>query len=133
MKVAITGAAGFLGQRLVPKLAALHQVFPSDLREEGGEPAVLRADVLEHKDMKQLCAGMDAVIHLACASWQEGLSEAANEARILDTRLKGTCNVMAAAVEQGVGRVIQISDLGIFSGYDEGLRRANSRPIHSLR
>jgi nucleoside-diphosphate-sugar epimerase len=116
MKIAITGAAGFLGRVLTPKLAALHEVFPSDLEE--AEAGMERVDVLEREDVQRLCAGMEVVIHLACAAWQDGLSEAENETRILDTRLKGTWNVMQAAVDAGVQRVIQVSDLCVFSGYD---------------
>ena len=71
--------------------------------------------------MEKLCAGMDAVIHLACGAWQDGLSAAENETWILDTRLKGTYNVMQAALAAGVQRVIQVSDLDIFLGYDAGV------------
>ena len=118
-KIGISGAAGFLGQALLTKLADLHEVYAFDLEGAGGGQAVVQADVLDFDDMKRLCAGMDAVIHLACAAWQDGLSEAENETRILDTRLKGTWNMMQAAVDAGVRRVIQVSDLCIFSGYDK--------------
>ena len=116
MKIAITGAAGFLGRILTPKLAALHEIFPSDLL--GATAAMEQVDVLEEKDVQRLCADVEVVIHLACAGWRDGLSEAENETRILDTRIKGTWNVMQAAMDAGVRRVIQVSDLCIFAGYD---------------
>ena len=85
MKIAITGAAGFLGRILTPKLAALHEVFPSDLM--GGTAGMEQVDVLEEEEVQRLCADVEVVIHLACAAWRDGLSEAENETRILDTRI----------------------------------------------
>ena len=114
MKVAVTGAAGMLGQALLPRLAGSHEVHPTDI--VGTD---VRADVLDRDDMRRLCTGADMVIHLACAAWRSELSDAENETRILDTRLKGTYNLLEAALEAGVCRVIQISDVCIYSGYDE--------------
>ena len=119
MKIAITGAAGFLGRSLTPKLAALHEVFPSDL--VGNTAGMEQVDVLKEEDVQRLCADVEVVIHLACAAWRDGFSEAENETRILDTRIKGTWNVMQAAMDAGVRRVIQVSDLCVFAGYDDSV------------
>lgn len=121
MKIAVTGAAGFLGRALISELAARHEVSAADLKAEEGDPAIVRGDVLELADMEELCRGVDAVVHLACGGWDEPLTEAENEACLLDTRLKGTYNVLQAAVEAGVKRVVQVSDLCVFSGYEEEL------------
>ena len=114
MKVAITGAAGMLGQALLPRLGALHEVFPTDIADTD-----VRADVLDREDMNRLCAEAEMVIHLAHASWKAELSDTENETAILDTRLKGTYNLLEAALQAGVRRVIQISDVCIYSGYEE--------------
>jgi nucleoside-diphosphate-sugar epimerase len=116
MKIAITGAAGFLGRALVEELAVDFEIRAMDLAAGAG---VEYGDVLSLGDMAKLCRGMEMAIHLASARWDEGLSVAENEARILDTRLKGTYNLLKAASEAGVGRVIQVSDLCIFSGYEK--------------
>lgn len=122
MQVAVTGALGRLGAALVSGLSGeRHTVRPSDLQAADGDPPTVKADVLCEDDMAALCDGVDAVVHLACASWAEGLSDAENETRILDTRLKGTCNLMKAAAAAGVRRVIQVSDLCVYSGYAEDI------------
>ena len=40
---------------------------------------------------------------------------------ILDTRLKGTYNVLYAAMQADVKRVIQVSDVCVYNGYDDDL------------
>ena len=119
MRIVITGAGGLLGRALVQRLSPRHEVYPSDLRASSEEDlSVVQADVLDIDRMGELCAGMDRMIHLACVPCRSDLSEAENDTRILDTRLKGTYNVMKAALDAGVEQVIQTSDLCIFSGYD---------------
>ena len=116
MKIAVTGASGYLGRALLPALSEVHDVFPSDLHPH--DSSVMRADVLVRQDLERLFTGMDIVVHLACASSDKRLFETENDTRILDTRLKGSYNVMLAALEAGVSRVLQVSCLCIFSGYD---------------
>lgn len=121
MKIAITGAAGRIGRALTTRLTPNHEVFPTDLVAADSNAPIVQADVLNRGAMDALCGGMDAVIHLASSSWQDNLSNPENATCILDTRLKGTYNVLHAAMNAGVQRVIQISDLCLFSGYDHHL------------
>ena len=121
MRLGITGAAGLLGRELCQALAGTHQIRAMDIAAPGGAPGVEPGSVLEPQDVAALCAGRDAVIHLARERWDDARSKAENEARILDTRLKGTYSVLEAAVNAGVGRVIQVSDLCVYSGYDPAI------------
>ncbi len=116
MKVAVTGAAGYLGRALVPVLERSHEVFAFDC-----VASVDRADGLDEDDCRRICTGMDAVVHLAHAGWDSELSAADNEARILDARLKGTDTLLRAAREAEITRVVQVSDLCILDGYDDNL------------
>ncbi|HCQ00283.1 MAG TPA: hypothetical protein DIT99_06135 [Candidatus Latescibacteria bacterium] len=119
MNISITGAAGSLGRAIPVALSERHTISPTDIRMAPGARMIVRADVLDIEAVEELCKGMDAVIHVARATWDDQLSDVENERHILETRLKGTYNVLKAASEAGVKRVVQVSDLCIFSGYGE--------------
>lgn len=121
MNVVITGAAGTLGRVLTLAFSDHHAVSPSDIRMAPGPRMIVRANVLSTEDAACLTEDVEVVIHLAQAAWNPELSDADNETRILDTRLKGTYNVIEAAVKAGVRRVIQVSDLCLFNGYDDSI------------
>jgi len=121
LRVAVTGAAGLLGRALLPKLAAQHQVVATDLIAHPGAPPIEVCNVLDPTAANALSAAVDAVVHLAAVTWRHDLSPRENETLIFDTRLKGTHNVLQAAQQTGVKRVIQISDLCVFSGYEKDI------------
>ena len=118
MRVALTGAAGHLGRALLPGLAAAHTPVATDL---AADTSMAAADVRDPEAMRALCQDAEAVIHLAGAVWDESLDAAANETRILETRIKGTCNLLQAASQAPTRRVVHISDLCILDGYADDL------------
>ena len=120
MRLALTGAAGFLGQRLLPRLAA-HAVTATDIEPRPGDPPIGAADVRDPEAMRALCEKADTVIHLACAAWDDSLGVPANETRTLETRIKGTCNLLQAASQTQTRRVVHISDLCILDGYADDI------------
>jgi UDP-glucose 4-epimerase len=72
MKIAITGASGFLGSVLAPQLAAdghevrsLARTLPT--REQAAHPGVswLQGDLASPRDAAVLVDGVDAIVHLA--------------------------------------------------------------------
>ena len=118
MHVAVTGAAGFIGRALLSKLAGQHQILAPDLHAADGEEA---CDVLDLNALRALCARIDAVVHLAAVAHRDDLSQRENETRIFDTRLKGTHNLLQAAQEANLKRVVLISDLRVLADYDADL------------
>ena len=77
--VVVTGGAGYVGSRLVPKLLdAGHAVRVFDLYLYGKEPLAavrenprlseIRADLRDRYAVRSAVQGADAVIHLACIS-----------------------------------------------------------------
>ena len=91
--VLITGGAGYVGSSLVPRLlAAGHRVTVYDIMYFGSEHLpkdnprlrVVEADIRDTTTFRDACAGVDAVIHLACISndpsfeLDEGLSTSIN-------------------------------------------------------
>ena len=118
MLVAITGAAGFIGRALLPKLAGQHHVLATDLHAADSAEA---CDILDLDALRGLCARVNAVVHLAAAAQRDDLSQRENETRIFDTRLKGTHNLLQAAQEANLRRVILISDLRVLASYEADL------------
>lgn len=111
--VAVTGATGFVGSRLVRVLLrtemsvravvrATRAVAP--LRDLGCEVAL--GDVQDARSLEQAFAGCDAVVHLVAVLRERGsvTYDAVNRA--------GTANVVAAAKRQGADRIVHFSALG---------------------
>jgi nucleoside-diphosphate-sugar epimerase len=118
MRILITGAAGYVGRRVVAALESGHELSCGDVNPPGGDPPWLRLDVTRFDEVLQATRGMDAVIHLAVASGHEGEYEDAefNQLRF-DVNVKGTWNVLEAARQCGVRRVVFTSSLMVVWGY----------------
>ena len=132
MRVLITGAAGFVGRRLVPYLAPHHELVLGDLHpQDGAEWRLL--DVTRIGDVESAARGVDAIIHLAVASGHEGdYEEDAFNALRFDVHVKGTYHVFEAARRCGVGRVVYTSSLTVVWGYgpdEEVGPDAEARPV----
>ncbi len=96
LRIAVTGASGFVGRALIPYLTtAGHEVFrlvrraTRDPREITWDPA---AGVLDPKSLE----GIDAVIHLAGESVGEGRWTETRKALIRDSRVLGTRTLVDA-------------------------------------
>ena len=74
--VLVTGGAGYVGAVLIPKLLAQGYrvrvidlfLFGDDVLPEHPRLESVRGDIRDQAMLKQVTAGMDAVIHLACIS-----------------------------------------------------------------
>lgn len=121
MRILITGASGFLGRALVnrlkddtlvERLCVLsrdeHKI--SKLADEYTGKASLRTFVGDVRDPSRLtyaCRGVDVVIHAAAL---KRIDAVVNESMELDkTNVQGTVNVLRAALECGVRKVLFIS------------------------
>ena len=112
MKVAVIGATGYVGGRLVPELlAAGHDVrclarTPERLDEVEWRPdvEVAAADVLERESLTAALQGIEAVYYLVHAMSQDG--DFAESDRI------GAENTREAAQAAGVSRIVYLGGLG---------------------
>jgi UDP-glucose 4-epimerase len=99
--LAITGGTGFVGRRvleLAPGFRALTR------RPRAGEQWVT-GDLNDRAALARLCAGADAVIHIA------GVVNAADRAGFDIGNVRGTAHVVAAARAAGVRRFVHVSSL----------------------
>ena len=115
MLYSISGGAGFLGLHLARRLVAEgHQVRTLDvvpLDDAGLEHSVeeLRGDIRDPDGVRALVAGADVVVHAAAA-----LPIQASRASIRSVNVGGTENVLHAAHEAGVRRVVFISSTAVY-------------------
>jgi NADH dehydrogenase len=111
--VAVTGADGFVGRRLVAMLrergarvrGVVRSSSASAVLRRGGHEAAL-ADVREREALRTALTGVRAVIHLVAI-----LRERSGETFAAVNR-DGAAHVAAAAREAGVERVVHLSALG---------------------
>ncbi len=112
MRIAVTGATGYIGGRLVPRLLAEgHEVVclartPDKLRDRSWihDVDVRRADVLEADGLIEALAGCDAAYYLVHSMGSgPGFEEADRTAAV---------NFAEAARDAGVGKIIYLGGLG---------------------
>lgn len=105
--VAVTGGSGRLGKYVVHELRSHYEVKVLDLEAPGDGTAFQKTDVLKPGELKTALAGQDAVVHLAGLD----LDQAASPDAFLHVNAVGTWNVLEAAYDAGVSRVIQCSSI----------------------
>ncbi len=110
----ITGGSGTLGRALAPLLIADGwTVRRADLQH--GEVDVgefMETDLRRAEDARRAVAGMDAIIH--AAAWH-GVHLADHPARdFWELNVDGTYNVLEAALEAGVDRIVLSSTMGVY-------------------
>ena len=112
---ALSGGAGFLGLHLARRLldegndVRTLDVVPLDDRELETSVEELRGDVRNPADVRRLVAGADVVVHAAAA-----LPIQASRASIRSVNVHGTENVLLAARDAGVARVVFISSTAVY-------------------
>ena len=120
MKILITGASGLLGGRLAQYLIQQQkQQRPEILlgtRRSKGWPNEAVMDFHQQDNLREVCHGVTAVVHLAgpnaaqCASADE---------QTLAADVQAMSNLLHRAIEQGVRRFIYVSTMHVY-GASEG-------------
>jgi UDP-glucose 4-epimerase len=108
LKIAITGATGFVGGTTLRALiGAGHDVRALTRRPQAVQAGVtwVQGGLCDHAALSELCAGADAVLHIA------GVVNAADKAAFDAANVTGTANVLAAAKGAGVARFVHVSSL----------------------
>lgn len=116
MRVAVTGANGFVGRHLVARLLrgghdvrALISERPGAEKElpdpSGSQMNVRRADVRKPESLRGAFDGIDAVVHTVAVPTER-------KQRFADVNVAGVAHVVAEARRAGVGRIVHMGALG---------------------
>ena len=112
MRIAVTGANGYLGSRLATRLTALgHSVIPLVRLESHLGPNVITFDLavpISSELLKR--SGAEALIHCAYDFSARGITGNA------EINVKGAINLFSAAAEAGIPRLIHISSMSAYRG-----------------
>jgi uncharacterized protein (TIGR01777 family) len=95
MRVAITGASGFVGSALVAALTGDGHTVLRLVRRDVRQPDEVRWNPYGHADLGAL-SGVDAVVHLAGAGVGDRRWTAAYKGEIRDSRVRGTTTLATA-------------------------------------
>src|SRR5262245_52824866 len=119
--ILITGATGFIGRTLIRHLSGLDKPLRALIRPSPRTPRLpkgvpIEVAVVSLADVRGLRAALrdvDIVFHLASAEGQ------GSRGNLLTADIQGTANLVEAAADAGVERMIYISHIGAAraSGY----------------
>lgn len=131
MKIAITGATGFLGKRTAEMLTADgHKIIAlgrnvkkvEDLKEKGIE--VIACTLSDKEKLTEIFKGCDAVVHSAALSSAWG-----DYKDFYECNVEGTINVANACVDAEVKRLIHISTPSLYVTKSNKLQIKESDPL----
>jgi nucleoside-diphosphate-sugar epimerase len=132
-RVLVTGAAGNIGSYFAQHS---HRKYELRLMIRGDEEAksvaklrdfgqVMIGDLAQLERMKELCEGIDTVVHLAAdpspyATWES----------VLTANITGTYHTFVAAKSAGCRRVVYASSIHAVSGYPAAVQVKTSEPVN---
>ena len=126
MRVLMTSASRPLIGRLASALSANHQVRLTDTEEVQTANEFVLSSLSHDGATNDLVRGMDVIVHSGEAD------PAASESEQLDFHMRCTYNLLWAAWEERVPRLVYLSSLQLMEGYDEGLAVTERwRPVPS--
>jgi len=122
MRYLVTGGAGFIGSNTVDELVRLgHSVTVLDDLSSGKEEnlgnvreqiSFIRGTITDRETLERACHGADYVLHLAaCTSVPRSVKQPLETNQV---NVDGTLNVLVAALDAGVRRVVFASSSSVY-------------------
>ena len=140
-KVVVTGGAGFIGSHLAEELSPENRVIILDdlsggrLENIGGllqnpQVSFVRGSVTDLPLLRRLFEGVDYVFHLAALT---GVPQSAEDPLAFDeVNARGTLNVLVAARDSGVKKVVYASSCAVYGENADGLPQREDQPPQPL-
>jgi UDP-N-acetylglucosamine/UDP-N-acetyl-alpha-D-glucosaminouronate 4-epimerase len=133
VRALVTGGAGFIGSHLVDALVAdgarvavLDNLSTGSAVNLPATADLVDGDVADPAAVEPLVRGQDVVFHLAArGSVQRSVERPLDTDR---TNVSGTLNVLCAAREAGVGRVVLASSSSVYGGPGDGPTSEDTPP-----
>ena len=130
-KVLVTGSTGFIGievsrqlaaRGMRPRLMVRRPVRGLMLRNL--DAAIMQADIRSPKSLRRILNGIDTVIHLGARAAFEPYP------RLYQSIVKGSLNLMQAAIEAGVGTFVYGGSLMVYADSPEPIdQKTDSSPM----
>lgn len=131
-KILITGGVGFLGVHLARLFlkqgweVTLFDIAPLDAKDLVGKVTVIRGDVRDIKAITKSTVGMTYVVHAAAA-----LPIQQTKKKIFSTNITGTKNVLEAAHQAAVKRLVFVSSTAVY-GVPKHLPETEISPLDPI-
>ncbi len=133
MKLLITGGFGYLGGRLAQFLAsqAGYEILLGSRQQAEPPPWLPQAKVVQTQwdsptGLAQVCAGVDAVVHLAKMNAQDCASD---PVAALECNAVATARLLQVAVRQGVKRFVYLSTAHVYGSPLTGVITEETCPV----
>lgn len=115
MKILTTNGGSRLSQELATVLGKSHEVTLTAREQSQTTTKLVQSDLGHDEATNALVKGFDAIVHSGDTASDASVSDR------LDVAMRCTYNLLCAAVEEGVPRVVFLSSLGLLDGYDQEL------------
>lgn len=130
MKVAVTGATGFIGARLVKALVASgHSVIGFHRGEHPSRAGVEWRRVADLADDRPDLTGVDVVFHLAGRAHRTGVDAHLDEPEFHRVNVDATRIVADEAKRAGVARVVFASSVAVYGSHPQGPVDESTSPV----
>ena len=128
--VLVTGAAGNIGSYFAQQNRGRYRLRlmvrePAEHGELAEFGEIVRGDITDLDAMKDVCRGVDTVLHLAASA-----SPSSTWDEVLPVNIIGTYNTFVAAKTGGCRRVIYASSIHAVSGYPPDVQVKTSDPVN---